>query len=116
MEEPIKPAISFEEFQEMDIRVGTIIAADDFPKAHKPAYKLRIDFGYLGVKRSSAQITVVYSKEELVGRQVMAVVNFAPRQVADFISEVLVLGVLGDNGQVILLRPSRPVEHGCPVI
>jgi tRNA-binding protein len=115
MEEPIKPAVSFEEFQLLDIRVGTIIAADDFAKARKPAYKLHIDFGHLGVKRSSAQITVVYSKEELVGRQVMAVVNFAPRQVADFISEVLVLGVLGDNGQVILLQPSRPVEHGCPV-
>jgi tRNA-binding protein len=115
MEEPIKPAISFEEFQLLDIRVGTIIAADDFPKARKPAYKLHIDFGHLGVKRSSAQITVLYSIEELVGKQVMAVVNFAPRQVADFISEVLVLGVLGDNGQVILLRPSKLVEHGCPV-
>lgn len=115
MEEPIKPNISFEEFQLLDIRVGTIIAADDFPKARKPAHKLRIDFGHLGVKRSSAQITVLYSKEELVGKQVMAVVNFAPRQVADFISEVLVLGVVGDNNEVVLLRAVHTVANGCQV-
>jgi len=112
MEEPIKPAVSFEEFQLLDIRVGTIIAADEFPKARKPAYKLRVDFGHLGVKRSSAQITVCYSKEELVGKQVMAVVNFAPRQVADFISEVLVLGVLGDAGEVVLLATEQRVTNG----
>lgn len=112
MEETVKPTVSFDAFQLLDIRVGTIIAADDFPKARKPAYRLRIDFGHLGVKQSSAQIMVLYSKQDLVGRKVMAVVNFVPRQVADFISEVLVLGVLSHADGVTLLTADQKVVNG----
>jgi tRNA-binding protein len=105
--------ISWDDFEKIDMRVGTIIDANDFPKARKPAYQLRIDFGEgLGIKRSSAQITVHYRKEELPGRQVIAVVNFPPRQIADFSSECLVLGVYDDNNDVILLHPGLPVTNG----
>jgi len=99
---------TFEEFMDLDIRVGRVINAEDFPKARKPAYKLTIDFGPLGVKRSSAQITELYKKEDLVGKEVVAVMNFPPKQVADFVSEVLVLGVYTENG-VVLLQPDREV-------
>ena len=105
---------TFEEFMDLDIRVGRVTNAEDFPKARKPAYKLTIDFGPLGVKRSSAQITELYKKEDLVGKEVVAVMNFPPKQVADFVSEVLVLGVYTENG-VVLLQPDREVPLGCKI-
>jgi len=104
--------ISFEEFLRVDIRVGRILSVEDFPEARNPAYKLTIDFGKLGVKKSSAQITKRYAKEQLLGRQVVAVVNFPPKQIADFISEVLVLGAITKNNGVVLLRPDQDVELG----
>ena len=104
---------TIEDFDAVDIRVGTVLEALPFPKARKPAYRLSIDFGpEIGVKRSSAQITVHYTAEELVGRQVVAVVNFPPRQIGPFISEVLTLGVPDANGAVVLLAPSQPVPNG----
>lgn len=101
----------FKNFEELDIRVGTVVDVKDFEKARKPAYQLWIDFGKLGIKKSSAQITTLYQKEELIGKQIIAVVNFPPRQIADFFSEVLVLGVYNQAG-VILLKPDRKVENG----
>lgn len=102
----MKDEITFDEFLKVDIRIGTILEANDFPKAKKPAYQLHIDFGDLGVKKSSAQITNLYTKEELIGRKVTAIVNFKPRQIANFKSEVLVLGVYNENQEVVLLQPS----------
>jgi tRNA-binding protein len=104
--------INYADFEKIDIRTGRIMRAEDFPNARKPAYKLWIDFGELGVKKSSAQITDCYNKDELVGRLVTAVVNFPPKQVADFISEVLVLGVVLTDKEVILLQPERDVPVG----
>jgi len=106
------PHISYDDFAKVDIRVGRIIQVDDFPKARKPAFKLRIDFGELGVKTSSAQITTHYRKEELQQRLVIAVVNFPPRQIADFFSEVLTLGVIQAEGDVVLVGPDRDVPLG----
>lgn len=106
-------AIAFSDFEKVDVRVGTIIDVEDFPEARKPAYKLFLDFGgEIGRKKSSAQITKHYSADELVGRQVMAVVNFAPRQIGPFMSEVLVLGVPDEDGEVVLLHPSQDVPNG----
>ena len=103
--------IDFEDFQKVDIRVGTIVSVEDFPKARNPAYKLTIDFGMLGSKKSSAQITSLYKKEDLLGKQVLAVVNFPKKQIADFMSECLVLGAVERNN-VILLKPEDSIENG----
>ena len=110
---PLTDQISFDDFLKVDIRAGTIVEALPFPEARKPAYKLRIDFGgEVGVKRSSVQITVHYQPEELVGRQVIGVVNFPPRQIGPFMSEVLTLGLADDNGAIVLLEPERTVPNG----
>lgn len=104
-----KPQVTPEQFFAVDIRVGVVTGAEPFPEARKPAYRLAIDFGPLGVKRSSAQITDLYAAGDLIGRQVVAVVNFPPRRIAGFVSEVLVLGAIGPTGAVHLLRPDPPV-------
>lgn len=102
----------FDDFAKLDIRVGTIVSARNFEKARRPAYQLEVDFGpELGVKRSSAQITDHYTTEALIGKQVLAVVNFPPRQIADFMSEVLVLGTYSEGG-VILITPDKPAANG----
>jgi len=107
---------SLEAFAALDIRTGTILSADAFPEARKPAYKLAIDFGEnIGTKRSSAQLTTRYTAAELVGSQVIAVVNFPPKRIAGFPSEVLVLGVPDENGDTVLLRPQHPVPNGVRV-
>ena len=106
-------AISYDDFAKVDIRVGTIVGVDAFPEARKPAFKLRVDFGpEVGIKRSSAQVTVHYRPEDLLGRQVAAVVNFPPRQIGPFMSEVLVLGFPDAAGAVVLVGPSRAVPDG----
>lgn len=104
--------ITFEDFLKVDIRIGTIIEVNDFEKAHNPAYQLKIDFGDLGIKKSSAQITELYTKEELQNRQVSAIVNFKPRQIANYMSECLVLGVYNKDGQVVLLETSAEIKNG----
>jgi tRNA-binding protein len=107
------PEIGFADFLKVDIRVGTIVSAEDYPEARKPSYKLLIDFGPdIGLKKSSAQITTHYSLTELVGRQVAAVVNFPPRQIGKFMSEVLTLGFPDEKGEVVLVQPSKPTPNG----
>lgn len=107
--------IAWEDFEKIDMRVGTVINVEDFPKARKPAYQLTLDFGELGIKKSSAQIVTLYKKEELIGKQIIAVVNFPHKQIANFISECLVLGIYNENGDVVLLQPERKVKNGCKV-
>lgn len=104
--------ITWDDFEKIDIRVGTITEVSDFPKAKKPSYQLKIDFGELGVKQSSAQITTYYKKPDLIGKQVVAVVNFPPKQIANFFSECLVLGIYTDKKDVVLLQPDQKVENG----
>lgn len=104
--------ISFEDFTNVDIRIGTIIEVNDFPKARKPAYQLKIDFGDLGIKKSSAQITDLYSKEDLLHKQISAIINFKPRQIANFMSECLVLGVYNKAENVVLLQASKTIKNG----
>ena len=105
--------ISFGDFQKVDIRAGKVVRAEDFPEARKPAVKLWVDFGgEIGTRKSSAQLTAHYSPESLTGRQVLAVVNFPPRQIGRFMSEILVLGVPDEDGEVVLIRPDMPVPDG----
>jgi tRNA-binding protein len=104
--------IDFEDFKKVDIRVGTIIEVNDFPKARKPAYQLKIDFGELGIKKSSAQITTLYTKEELVGKQINAVVNFKPMQIADFMSECLIIGIQNGDDVVLLKSSADNIKNG----
>lgn len=104
--------ITWPDFERVELCVGTIVTVEDFPEARKPTYKLEIDFGELGVKRSSAQITTLYSKEELLGKQVVAVVNFPAKQIGPFTSEVLVTGFYREDGAVVLATPDKPVENG----
>ena len=105
--------ITFDDFMKVDVRVGRVVAAEPFPEARKPAFKLTIDFGpEIGIKKSSAQITKNHTLEDLVGRQVLAVVNFPPRQIGPFMSEVLTLGVPDERGEVMLIGPDRPVPIG----
>ncbi|MGZ5244068.1 MAG: tRNA-binding protein [Bacteroidia bacterium] len=107
-----KNHISWHDFEKIEIHTGTIIETNDFPEARNPAYKLTIDFGELGLKRTSAQITKLYKKEELIGKQVIAITNFPPKQIANFMSECLVLGVVGNDNEVTLLQPDKPVKNG----
>ena len=108
----LSETISFNDFLKVDIRVGTIVSVEDFPEARKPAYKLQIDFGPLGIKRSSAQITQLYRKEDLLGKRVIAVVNFPPKQIGKFFSEVLTLGLPDQEGRIVLLEAALPVPNG----
>lgn len=107
--------ITWDDFEKIDMRTGTIVEVTDFPKAKRPAYRLTIDFGELGIKRSSAQIVSLYAKEDLIGKQIVAVVNFPPKQVADFMSECLVLGVYTEKNEVVLLQPQRAVQNGLKI-
>ena len=106
------PALTWEDFQTVEIRVGTVRDVQPFPQARKPAYQLTIDFGPYGTKRSSAQLTALYQPDDLLHKQVIAVTNFPPKQIANFFSECLVLGVVGAAGEVVLLRPEREVDNG----
>jgi len=106
--------ISFDDFSKIDLRIGTVIEVSDFEESHKPAYKLTIDFGSLGIKKSSAQITSFYSKEDLLKKQIIANVNFSNKQIANFLSECLVLGAV-ESSKVILLSPEETVPNGTPV-
>ena len=104
--------ITWTDFERVELRVGTIIEVEDFPQARKPTYKLKVDFGELGLKRSSAQIKHLYTKQELLGRQIIGVVNFPAKQIANFFSEVLTTGFYLPTGEVVLAQPERPVPNG----
>ncbi len=105
-------AITRADFERVELRVGTITRVEDFPEARKPAFKIWADFGELGEKKSSAQVTALYSKEELIGKQIVGVVNFPPKQVANFISEFLVTGFVSEGGAVVLCVPERALKNG----
>lgn len=107
--------ISWADFEKIELRAGTILSVEDFPQARKPAYKLKIDFGEFGVLQSSAQITTHYTKEQLVGKQIMAVINFPKKQIANFFSECLTTGVPDQNGAVVLISPDIKVENGAKI-
>ena len=107
--------ITWDDFEKINIQTGTIVEINDFPKAKKPSYKLKIDFGPLGFKQSSAQITKHYNKEQLLGQQIIAVVNFPPKQIANFFSECLVLGLYNQHNEVVLLQPQQTILNGCRV-
>lgn len=107
--------ISWSDFIKIEMRIGTIISAEIFKEVKKPAYKLQVDFGEYGIKKTSAQITKLYSTEELIGKQVVAVVNFPKKQIANMMSECLILGGLGDNKEVTLLTPERPIKNGSSI-
>lgn len=111
----IKPEISWGDFEKLDIRTGTILSVSDFPKARNPSYQLEIDFGDLGIKNSSAQITDLYKKEDLIGKQIIAIVNFPKKQIANFFSECLILGVIGENKEVTILSTTLPVKNGLSI-
>ncbi|MDC0870356.1 tRNA-binding protein [Flavobacteriaceae bacterium] len=108
----MKEETSFEDFIKVDVRIGTITEVKEFPKAKKPAYQILIDFGTIGIKKSSAQITELYTKEKLLGKQVIAIINFNPRQIANFMSECLILGVYNKDRHVVLLQTSQPIKNG----
>lgn len=111
----MEPSVSFEDFSKLDLRTGTIIRAEYFAEAKKPAIKLWIDFGSLGIKKSSAQITHRYIPEQLINRQIVAVINFPPKQIANFVSECLVLGAINNQNEVVLLYPEFTAVNGCEV-
>ena len=108
--------INWNDFEKVALRVGTIIEVHDFPEARKPAYKIIVDFGPLGIKKSSAQVTVNYTREELIGRQVIAVVNFPPKQIGKYISEVLITGFEDRTGNIVLAQPHSPVPNGAKLM
>jgi tRNA-binding protein len=108
--------ITWHDFEKVELRVGTIIEAADFPEARKPAYKITVDFGPFGIKRSSAQVTGYYTKEELAGRQIVGVINFPPKQIANFMSEFLVTGFADKNGDIVLAAIDKPVPNGSKLI
>ena len=107
--------ISWQDFEKLEIRTGTIIEVKNFEKAKKKSYQLIIDFGIIGIKKSSAQITFHYSIEYLLGKQIVAVINFPPKQIANFVSECLILGIYDENNEVILLQPQQPVKNGLKI-
>ena len=104
--------ISWNDFENIELRVGTILSVEDFPEAKKPSYKLTVDFGEFGIKKSSAQITNFYKKEELIGKQILGVINFPPKQIANFMSEFLTTGFVLEDGKVVLAMPERKVPNG----
>ena len=111
----MKPEISWSDFEKLDIRIGTIISASDFKRAKNPSYQIEIDFGELGTKKSSAQITDLYDKEDLIGKQIIAIVNFPKKQIANFFFFCLILGVIGENKEITILSTTLPVKNGLPI-
>lgn len=105
-------ALSWDEFMRIEMRIGTVISAEPFPEVRNPAYKITVDFGEFGIRKTSAQVTTLYKPEDLIGKQVVAVINFPPKQIANMMSECLVLGGIGDNKEVTLLQPERAVKNG----